>query len=545
MKILVIAATLIFCSELWGAPNCELQGRLDKNRHYQCDFVEQNKKIHFLELYGDIADTAYAHGYFLADEIQDGALQGVIDKKDRLLAKLDADELKQYLMISKCVFRNYKSSVSDDFIDMSYAMAKGLKKGGVSKYSKQDVLEANMMVELSIFFDGLEHLMETNPKLAKRKLMMSCPVTLTTSGLKGLLKKVTGVFKDLKFGCTGIAASGDHTKNRELLLARNFDTGLLGSFEKHPVMILHHPTKGYSYVGMGSAGLHFPGGISGFNEKGITVSLHELQTTKYRTSYVKSDEEQLDDIFVNGNNEPVTADVAPYMLNKLLMQAGTMREALKFIKERGHFGAWTVFIGDTKTGEIASVEISGNKVRVARHVKNQGLAQSNHFSHKDIKKYAFEYSYNKSLETRARFDHVTTRLNQDKGEIDAQWMINMLSGHVDNHVGKRSFGRTTTKVYTSQSHIMAPKSSEFWFSLGEIYPTTSSTFVGFHIDFSKNKTPFFSFIDYTKAHTPELEEDPSWSKSLGHYVQAYLYSYTGDLENILKELDNTILLANI
>ena len=544
MKFLFAVVVLIFSVSVFGAPKCELKGTFNKNKHYECQFEEQGRNVQFLELFGDMKETAYAHGYFLADDIRNGALKGVIEKKDRLLAKLNPSELKQYLMISKCVFRNYKSSVSDDFINMSYAMAKGLHKRGVTEFSKRDVLEANMMVELSIYFDGLEYLMDTNPSLAKKKLLMSCPMTLAFSGIKGLLKKVTGVFKELKFGCTGIAASGDYTTNKELILSRNFDTGLLGSFEKYPVIIVHHPKNGYSYVGMGSAGLHFPGGISGFNEKGITVSLHELQTTKYRTSYFKEDQEEIDDIF-RQNRDVVTADIAPYMLNKLLMKAGTMKEAIKFIKERGHFGAWTVFIGDSKTGEIASVEFSGNKVRVARKVKNSGMAQSNHFIHKDIKKYAFEYSYNKSLETRSRFDHVTKRLNQDRGEIDSQWMINMLSGHVDHFVGKRSFGRTTTKVYTSQSHIMLPKSSEFWFSLGEVYPTTSSTFVGFNIDFSKKNRPFFTFLNKTKAQTKELEEDLNWSKSLGHYVQAYLYTHTNEVDKSINELDQAIKLAEM
>ena len=320
MKFFQVILIMILSASVWGSPVCELKNSLNKNLHYQCHFSEQNKNVQFLELFGEMDETAFAHGYFLAEDIKNGALKGVMEKKDRLLAKLSSDELRQYKMISKCVLGGYKSSVSDDFIKMSYAMAEGLYERGVKDFSKQDILEANMMVELSIFFDGLKYLMETNPKRAKRKLLMSCPLPIAFNGIKGLVKKVTGVFKELKFGCTGIAASGEYTSNGELILSRNFDTGLLGSYEKYPVIIIHHPKKGYSYVGMGSAGLHFPGGISGFNEKGITVSLHELQTTNYRTSYMKDERtEELMDV-----NEQVAADVAPYMLNKLLMKVSPL-----------------------------------------------------------------------------------------------------------------------------------------------------------------------------------------------------------------------------
>ncbi len=536
---ILILILLILTTGVQGQELCSLQATRGKSRYFRCHFTKQNKDVHFLELYGDIVKTAYDHGSFLAPQIRIGALKGVIEKKQRLLDSLAPDELKNYNQISKCVLRNYKNSVSRDFVQMSYAMADALHAQGITDFSRKDILEANMMVELSIFFDGLEYLMETKPGLAKRKLLAACPISMTKKVLSGLVKKVTKAFRRLKFGCTGIAAAGDYTSTKELILSRNFDTGLLGTFEKFPTIILHHPDHGYSYVGLGSAGIHFPGGISGFNEKGIVVSLHELQTTKYRTKYMRS--EDIEEFGMA--HTVVTTDVAPYMLNKLLMHAGTMKEAIRFIKERGHFGAWTVFIGDAKTGEIASVEFSGNKVRVARHIRNGAMPQSNHFINSTIRKYAFEYSYNKSLETRSRFDHVLKSLNRDRGHIDYQWMINMLSGHIDNLVGKRSFGRTTTKVYTAQSHVMLPSSQQIWFSIGEVYPTTSSTFVGFQVDFSKHTRNPFHFISITHAMTKELTEQENWSASLGHYVKAYLYSHHGELDNILKELDLAIDLA--
>ena len=113
--------------------------------------------------------------------------------------------------------------------------------------------------------------------------------------------------------------------------------------------------------------------------------------------------------------------------------------------------------------------------------------------------------------------HVTRTLTEDFGKIDYQWVINRLSGHYDELVGPRAFGRTTTKVYTAGTHVMVPARQEWWMSIGETYPTNRSQFVGFRL---VNGDITVEIIGVTKA--AELPNKTSWYDSMKYYVQSYL-----------------------
>ncbi len=519
MKYLIgLILLTLFLANQAQASNCVLKNELHGNKHFICDFGNE-QKVNVLELYGSISKTAYYHGRFLGHEVVDGLLKGVFVKKNRLLDSLSNSEKDQYETISNCVLGHYKRSVSKDFISMNKKFTAGMRDAGVKNVSYSQILEANMLVEMSIFFDGFQKKMELNSSKAKREIALSCGFHFLKKGVKKFLKKVARGVKAFKMGCTGVAASGDITKSGNLIHGRNFDTGLLSYFEKHPTMIIHHPKNGVPYVGMAGAGIHYAGGISGFNKAGLVASLHELQTTGYKLSYPKKQSS----VRRGGrhHNNGKTADIAPFLLNRVLMQARTLDEGIAILKKYGSFGAWTVFLSDAKTGETASIEISGKRVVVARRTKKTSMAQSNHFISKITKKYGYEYSLNKTLETRGRLNYVAKRLNEDKGLIDTKWAIDLLSSHEDIYVGKRSFGRTVTKTYTAMSHVMEPASREFWFSLTDVYPRNSSRFAGVKVSFSKrsNDVPV-TLIDIVKPYREE--HLTNWYSSMGYYSKAYL-----------------------
>ncbi|WP_372656085.1 carcinine hydrolase/isopenicillin-N N-acyltransferase family protein, partial [Halobacteriovorax sp.] len=246
---------------------------------------------------------------------------------------------------------------------------------------------------------------------------------------------------------------------------------------------------------------------------------HELRTTKVRTLYAATKPSH------NRRNshqrERIKYGViAPYMANMIVKEASSIDDAVKLIKKYGHFGAWTFLVSDSKTNEVASIEVSGNIVRVARRNKGS-LAQANHFRHPDTAKYNFEYSINKTLESRARISHVEESLELSKGNIDSQWGVDMLSGHIDHYMGVRSFGRTVSKVYTSMSHVIDSSNNEIWFSLGETFPTNYSTFLGIKVDFTTNDR-FFTFLSETKAHQASREDRPFFETILKNYTLAYI-----------------------
>lgn len=479
--------------------NCILKDELDGQRHFICQAPQTEKTIHVLDLHGGFAETAYYHAYFMRQEIEQGILNGVKVRTDRAFSEISKSEQEQSLLIKKCVIDSYRQSVSEEFKQGLRNFHRGLVAAG-STVSWQSYEESNYMVEFSIFADSIRRVISADAGKGKLKVFGSCAPYFIGHSIAKPFKKLAQSLRTLKMGCTGISASASSSKDGALVHGRNFDTGLLGFYEPSQVVVINHQKNGLTSVGLASAGLHYAGGISGFNNYGLSGSLHELQTegTKIR-------------------HEAGASDIAPYLLHSILMKARSLNEAIEILKARRGFGAWTFLISDTKTDESASIELSGDTVVVARREQRKYLGQSNHFLAPETKAEGYEYSLNKTLETRARLQHVSRSIEQDWGQIDSQWVINRLSGHYDELVGHRAFGRTTTKVYTAATHVMIPARQEWWMSIGETYPTNRSHFVGFRL--VSGDVPV-EIIGVTKA--AEDLSKPRWYDSMKNYIQAYL-----------------------
>lgn len=511
-------------SSLDLAQSCELRNEIDGQKLYACHFPWTKKELLVLDLYGTVQKTAYYHGRLLRKEIEEGILAGIKQERYRSFITLDQEEQKKFTQLSQCVLSSYKASVSSEYLKMVHNMAKGLKEAG-STYSEKELMEANFMVDLSIWFDTTTRKLEVDPKGAKRELMMACGPSIITQNITSFVKKIAKRFAKFKFGCTGVASSAATTQDNALVLGRNFDTGLLGFYEKHQLVLIQNNPNGIRSVGLATAGMHFAGGISGFNNYGLTASLHQLQSENTKIRYYDT-----------------KSETTPYLLHKVLNSAKSLDEAIAIIQATKAFGAWTILIGDAKTDELASIEMAGDKVIVARRNKGQHLAQSNHYLAPEMQEAGYEYSLGKTLESRARFSLVDQSLKNAKGTIDAEWVITMLSGHFDYLVGRRSFGRTTTKTYTAASHVMIPSRQEFWMSFGDQYPTNQSPFVGIRIGNDNS-------IQVLGATFAKREQNlENWYQSQGEYVQAYMdnednFRLMDQTQKAIEHLDRAIELA--
>lgn len=505
---------------------CRLMERFDGQEHHQCQLGESKKTIQVLKLTGSEEHTAYYHGLFLRQQIETGLLQGIRTELGRSLAALEPLQRQKFEGLSQCILKHMEKSSSQSFKNTLQRFHRGMRAAG-SKVTYEEILQANLMVDLSIYFETLERQLSLNPGRTQREMIVACGPHLVGQQLLKTLQQMSKTFQRFKMGCTGVSANADTTSDRALVLGRNFDTGLLGFFEKHPTILLKNLPNGTKTVGLASAGLHYAGGISGFNSHGLVVSLHQLQTDDTGMKYKAG-----------------TAETTPYLLQRVLNEARNIDEAFALVKTTEAFGAWTIFIGDSRRQELASIEITGrNKVLARRTQGPAALAQSNHYLSPVMQKAGYEYSLNKSLESRARFDLVSERLAQAAGEVNYQWVINMLSGHTDRLVGPRSFGRTTTKVYTAATHVMIPQRSEFWMTIGETYPTNQGYFYGFQVNFNNLD---FKIIGRTLADREYHLEN--WYRSQKHYVLAYLhqednYRSLPQTQRVIDELSTAIELA--
>ena len=310
--------------------------------------------------------------------------------------------------------------------------------------------------------------------------------------------------------------------------ARNLDADLMKSWNSAPTLFLVEEPGMIRYSAMASAGDVYPGGISGLNEKGVSVSLHQMSTQKFRTRF-----------------QGRRGVLAPYLQQRILREASNLDEAIALIKSTGHFGAWTSLIADAKTGEIASVEFSGKRVQVARRFQNQSMGQTNHFLGSAMGDQFFTYNFNKQLESESRLQVINSELSraleerrQGGNPIDIEWVVDHLAGHQDAFEGFRSFGRTATKAYTVMSTIVNAAKNEVWLTLGERLPASHSQFLGFTIRWQDlHAQPL------TTTRVKRFESIPNWENSLSKYVQAFIQYEEGNYEKTIEELSNAIQLA--
>lgn len=142
--------------------------------------------------------------------------------------------------------------------------------------------------------------------------------------------------------CTGFAASGRATANRHTLLARNFDFEAGELFDREKIVATVVPEEGMPYLSVTIAGL--TGVTSGFNREGIGIAIHAWSGGP-----------------TAGAGEPATLVAAD-----VLEHARTLDEAIAIIERAPVFVSDIYLLADGKTGGLAAVEKTPEKVAVRR-----------------------------------------------------------------------------------------------------------------------------------------------------------------------------------
>ncbi len=517
----------------------------------------RGQPFYVLKQRGSFPDMAYDHGRLLAAEMEIGAFPEIVST----IARSVNLESRTFSQVASALYRAYSDRVlehsSDEFRAAVKALGEGYRDGVADpKFSDLEVRDAIIAIEVGNVVDGVLHAFSMPGVRALRAPAVLALVAsrLSDPAVKNYLQAAEqdaakqkdvaealqalgGPNNRIDFACTGFAVPAPLASDSLHLHARNLDADLY-NWNKAPVLSLLDETAGHptwhKYAAFGTAGLIYPGGISGLNDAGIAVSLHQMSTTEVESGF----------LFGKG-------DIAPFVEQRILREAASVDDAVDLAKDTRHFAAWTIFVSDAKTGRTRRIEVNGERVRVTKH-DGEAVAQTNHFLHPDMVERHFDEdddhftpTFGKWLETHARYDSVRAALDADagKGRIGVQWAVDWLAssrdgvlepirqslpGPPDSLTAERAYGRVPRKVYGQLGSIVRadPKRRRFrdevWMTTGDHLPSPHSTYCGWQVDWEGFEVNLLADPPLRRVDHYRTQGRRNWEASLERYLWARL-----------------------
>lgn len=486
-------------------------------------------------LKGASEEVNRAHGYLLAREAEQGPLSEVVDLVQYGITQHSFLLRGSLENVIACFSDNLFNSTTQEFRASVAAFERGYRErlGKAAKYKTPQLRLASTSIELDNIMTavGYQHGKIGGVLAAER----ACPGSLLIKAIVNGGLKLVG--RDKGLGCTAFAIPA---KNRNgtvlsadgLLVGRTLDAELMRSWNRVPTLFIIHE-KGQdaegrpylSYVATGSAGLVYPGGISGYNSEGITATLHQMYAS--------------DAVHKVPSDEPRKAALAPIIQQTILREARSIDDAIKIANRYQAIATWTILIAEAKTGKAAAIEITTAGAKLVRQTQHEPIAQTNHLFDREQQRFAFFPNYNKYEETHVRmatlekaFARLESRAARGR-PFEAADAITQLANHDDIDGRFQPFGTTAVKSYDVMSTVMEPEAHRIYMSVGDFAPSPHATFLGFQLDDDLNPVAALGTL-----RDQSLSGTPGVLRSLSDYVQARLSYETGDsagAERLLRQ----------
>ena len=231
-------------------------------------------------------------------------------------------------------------------------------------------------------------------------------------------------------GCTSLAM---RDKNR-FLYGRNLDFAGVGLWDAYPTLTIHWPSPGSDelrHISIGAAGAHL-GGITGFNEAGISFAVHQNYTKDFSLGGIP--------MFFVGE--------------MVLRKARNLEDALKVLEQYRPGPLWTFVVTDLKSGQAMAVE-SSKKHFAVRKMEGDAFAQTNHSMHEQTRAEEF-ISLGTKMNSQYRMQTVLESVKS--GPKNASQVAKILSQQADPQ-GNLSAYHDILKGHTIQTAIFEKDAS--------------------------------------------------------------------------------------
>lgn len=284
-----------------------------------------------------------------------------------------------------------------------------------------------------------------------REMGMSPPDAITALILPELLPLLQGRLACLapwifvpvatpRFGCSSFVSRG-----RRFLHGRNLDFPGVGHWDRFPVVQVVRPQQGYAHVGFVSAGVVFSG-ITGINEKRISVSLHQ--------HYGKYASLRGCPAFVIGES--------------ILNRAASIEEAIAVVRASKVATSWAFIVTDGKTRDAVIIERHPRGLGLTRLGDRPAIAHSNFFQCAETRDGEYATSTRMNWDNQARQQRLLGIVEKTADGLDPAAACLALSDHYDPYLGvEKPLNRTVSQLYNIQSIVIDPENMLAWIAEGD------------------------------------------------------------------------------
>jgi tetratricopeptide (TPR) repeat protein len=253
--------------------------------------------------------------------------------------------------------------------------------------------------------------------------------------------------------CTSFAAWGSHTRGGELIIGRNTDYPLTGSYDLHPTVIYYQPDQGQRYMAVTSAGLH-NAGVCGMNESGIYLAIHTVPTRHVSMSGLPA--------FMMGQ--------------ELLREARSLDEVLEALGDQRPAAGWSYHVVSARERRAATVEMAADAIRV-RRASAEHHVTTNHWIDPEMAPRYLTISATFAEDTEARYRRVEELILAAGGALDERGAMAALADKLDPIAGRiRSMPNTVASPTTVSSSVWLPDRGRLFVAAGAA-PTSQGRFV--------------------------------------------------------------------
>lgn len=244
-----------------------------------------------------------------------------------------------------------------------------------------------------------------------------------------------------RLGCSSFIAKGN-----QFLHGRNLDFPGVAYWDRYPVLQVTKPKKGLAYIGFTSAGVPL-GGISGINESGITVSLHQHYSVQTHWK---------------GN--------LPFSISeKILIEADSLKKALDILVDSKLASSWAFVISDGKTQDGFIFEAHPQKQGV-RWLREEGnvLSHSNFFQTEGLKNTDYATTERMNWDNFWRRTSLDQNIRKKLDSLSPEYAVQCLSDHTDGFWNEEKIvNRTVSQVYNIQSYVVDPVQMKLFLGEGD------------------------------------------------------------------------------